>query len=465
LNAETETMSQPRFQAAARRPRAAGFSLIEVMVALTLGLLLSIGILSLFSNSSSMNRTQEGLARLQENGRYAVGRIMDDLRSGLSQPLSMEINSKKQIRTANGAIVPPLAADVYVANLQNFLPRWGGGTIVPNGWPANTPYPLSPRWFLQGHECAVGSATCTPTVPTWLPAVGTAAGSRVRGTDVLTTRNLSSPGWSLTRTGSAMACAGNVLNGVAVQPLLNEPATNFVANDIAMIWSGNAGLVFQVAVAGGAGSNQALVPINVLGGSVPCLAAGAQNAPTLYNLSRDLRTITYFVQLVADPNPDATTNRLIPTLMRWVEGAPLNTRAAEVVASGVERLDFMYGIEDRAGLLRFIGADTVLTSSSPTTCTNAPVQYESLAVVADQFEPGCLWRSVRNIEAHLQVNTINDQFTLSPADMAYRYSVNGTTVAYTTPAPPGATLPNGLAAGRMLRREFTVQVSLRNNLP
>ena len=57
-----------------------GFSLIELMVAMTLGLLLSIGIVTLFGATSKTNKVQDALARLQENGRYAMTRMTDDLR-------------------------------------------------------------------------------------------------------------------------------------------------------------------------------------------------------------------------------------------------------------------------------------------------------------------------------------------------------------------------------------------------
>src|SRR4051812_40813975 len=77
--------------------RARGFSLIELMVALTLGLLISLGLIALFQATSKTNRVQEGMAEMQENGRYAVTRVNYDLRlasrqvmnaSGYSSPAS-----------------------------------------------------------------------------------------------------------------------------------------------------------------------------------------------------------------------------------------------------------------------------------------------------------------------------------------------------------------------------------------
>ena len=63
-----------------------GFSLIELMVAMALGLVLSIGVVSLFGSTSMSNKVQNSLARLQENGRYAVARMESDLRMQIGHP-------------------------------------------------------------------------------------------------------------------------------------------------------------------------------------------------------------------------------------------------------------------------------------------------------------------------------------------------------------------------------------------
>lgn len=445
-----------------RLPRQQGFSLIELMIAITLGLLLMLGITTLFTNTNNTNRTQDALARMQENGRYAVTRLMDDIRSGVGQPLGVSVSSANQQISANGVIVPPLAAMVHVANLQTRLPRWiaADGTVAPTGWPANTPYPLSPRWFLQGHECNVGAATCTPAVPAELPAVGTGAGNRVQGGDVITVRYINSPGWSLAVGNTIQTCnAANDIVNVVVDQVVNRPATNFVTGDLAMVWGGGTAAIFQVTVTGAPGAQQVLTPVNLVGGTpVSCWPTVGVTPPTLYNFSRDLRSVTYFLQLLDDPNPDAIpANRVIPTLMRWngTDAQP------EVVASGVERLDFLYAVEGPDSRVNYLTANQVQANSSVAACTAPPRQYPSGTV-----EPGCLWRSVRTIEVHALLNTVNDVFSLLPSDEAFRYSMtNGTALAYTTPAIPTALLPNGLNRGRMMRREFTTQIALRNNLP
>ena len=49
-----------------------GFSLVELMIALTLGLLLSAGVISVYVNSKTTFEQDEEVARLQESGRFAL---------------------------------------------------------------------------------------------------------------------------------------------------------------------------------------------------------------------------------------------------------------------------------------------------------------------------------------------------------------------------------------------------------
>ena len=57
-----------------------GFSLIELMVALTLGLLLTAGLVQLFTSTKITFNTNDALARVQENGRFALETLKRQLR-------------------------------------------------------------------------------------------------------------------------------------------------------------------------------------------------------------------------------------------------------------------------------------------------------------------------------------------------------------------------------------------------
>ena len=54
-----------------RRPAQRGLTLIELMVAMVLGLLVAAGIVTVFVSTSTSNKAQNQLARLQEEGRFA----------------------------------------------------------------------------------------------------------------------------------------------------------------------------------------------------------------------------------------------------------------------------------------------------------------------------------------------------------------------------------------------------------
>ncbi len=57
-----------------------GFTVVEIMVAMVISLILLAGVIQLFVGSKVTYRAQEGLARMQENGRFAVDYLARDLR-------------------------------------------------------------------------------------------------------------------------------------------------------------------------------------------------------------------------------------------------------------------------------------------------------------------------------------------------------------------------------------------------
>ncbi len=58
-----------------------GFSLVELMVGMVLGLFLALGIGQVFVSNNNTFRTQEGMAKIQEGGRFAMQRISTAVRS------------------------------------------------------------------------------------------------------------------------------------------------------------------------------------------------------------------------------------------------------------------------------------------------------------------------------------------------------------------------------------------------
>ena len=62
----------------ARRQR--GLSLVEIMVALAVGVILLAGVIQIYASTKSTYRLQDNLARMQENGRFALNFLTRDVR-------------------------------------------------------------------------------------------------------------------------------------------------------------------------------------------------------------------------------------------------------------------------------------------------------------------------------------------------------------------------------------------------
>lgn len=59
---------------------ARGFGLIEIMVALVLGLIVSVGIVQIFIASKGTYQSQNAAARMQEDARFALSKLMQEIR-------------------------------------------------------------------------------------------------------------------------------------------------------------------------------------------------------------------------------------------------------------------------------------------------------------------------------------------------------------------------------------------------
>ncbi len=86
--------------------RCRGFTLVELMIAMLLGLILMAGIISIFLSSKQTYAAVHVLARLQENGRYGIDIISSDLRRAgyLSGNASVDtIGGTEGVSTTDGS--------------------------------------------------------------------------------------------------------------------------------------------------------------------------------------------------------------------------------------------------------------------------------------------------------------------------------------------------------------------------
>ncbi|MBL8296851.1 MAG: prepilin-type N-terminal cleavage/methylation domain-containing protein [Rhodanobacteraceae bacterium] len=441
-----------------QRNRQSGLSLIELMVAMILGLLVSAGIVALFMATNRSSSTQNALGRVQENGRFATGRIEADLRmAGALFRQSSVAERENWAAGSQGAMLPRTAIMIHASGV--ILRGLGAETGRLGSWSTTEPYPVSAAYFVRGYECSSG--TCSPAVPTGangVPAVGTAAGNRVRGTDVLTMSYMRGVGWKyeLSAAGPGTPTGNNARLTIEPGSAGAGVTSNFVSGDLVLVsdCSGTPS-VFRANVAG-----NVLTPTGLFAGFETSFRPGAGNGTCdarLFNFSRDFVTVSYWLQLAADPNP-AAAGRRISTLMRWENGV------AQEIAQGVERLDFLYGVTHATnGGMAYFDAGQILANSNAANCSPPAGAfsrtYSRLGPNSAWREPACLWRSLRSIEVHALFNTVDDMGAMAAQDMAYWYAPDNTS----EPVIPSGTMPvTGLTVGRMMRREFMTLVSIRN---
>lgn len=296
-----------------------GLTLVEIMVAMTLGVFITAGILQLFISSRQTYRSQEALSRLQENGRFAIDFMARDIRmagfrgcaSGSSNDNAMNI-------------------DLNVATPSNYLYLF--------------------RTFIQGFEATSETE--------WTPAIG-AVNNPVAKSDVLTVRRANDRGFAvvsvdnatksmvLDSTVSASDATMTSTNASLTASTANLTAVDFVNGKCALAIIANCTTadVFQISTVAGATLNYVASvcpsPDNKATGLAGGYIAGAQVYP--------INTISYYVR-------NNTAGQ--PSLYRRV-----GTNNSEELVEGVERMEILYGVdtEPNGTANYFVTADTIDT--------------------------------------------------------------------------------------------------------
>lgn len=450
-----------------------GFSLIELMIAMVLGLLVAAGIVSIFTSTSSSNRVQTQLARLQEQGRYAITRLTSDISAANGQYCS-NTGGNAHLGTGGVYVDGLRAPTVYAAGnslmlaMSDLTTPWGGASGS-NNYPAQpaAPYSLPSFLSMRGYDCKA-SAACTPIDPstvaaTGVPAGGLTVGSRVVGSSILTMRYINpAAGWAIYPAGSALGStlltspADGSLTQINLKAASGEPPiTNISNTDLMLLANCSTSQIFAVS-----GQGTGTLTPKAIGASTGdnfAAISGQQGmaAPMLFDLNTDYQTVTYFLQVVANNDANNTTTG---ALMRRVNGA---AKPDELVR-GIERLDFKYGVQYPDGTTRFLDAATVDASTSTTPGCTSQVPFP-----ADPTDLGCLWRAVKSIEVDLLMDGQVPLYTLTTDEMQYTYQSDTAIPTLAAPSASGRNvtpLQQGFV-DPLLRREFTALISLRNFNP
>ena len=427
--------------------RMAGLSLIELMIALVMGLLVSAGIITVFTSTSSGNKMQQQLVVLQEEGRFAINSLREDL-----------VNANAGYCSNTGGTAGATGSGLYLDGLRTPTIYAKAAIAFPDNTLATMPaatgaYSLPSSLYTRGYDCTM--AACTPVDPHTsvpaIPAMGTTVGSRVLGTDVLTIRYLKpGSGWAIVpasaASGSYITPSGpGVPATITLRPLPGEPLASTFTGPQAMLADCSNGQVFSVTGGGGVltvplASNYAQ-PLDISQGS----------APRVFDFNSDYQTVTYYL-VVADAGNGLTTGELV----RRINGA-----AGQSLVRGIERMDFRYGVIGADGGTRFLTAAQVDSADG-----GAIACPPDVVLPGGMPAAGCLWRAVQSIEVNILMDGQVPLYTLGATETRYVYTPDGDTAPtapnaatrLATPAAQGFPVP-------LLRREFTALVALRNYNP
>jgi type IV pilus assembly protein PilW len=276
-----------------------GFSLVELMVAITLALLLTGAVISVFVGSRSAYESTAGVGEMSDSGRLALNLIGESVRSAGN----LACNSAMSATSQNVAPAP-----------GSFLNNFGQGVV---GFEANGTSP--PAALAQPAVPAAGAANnWTPNLDGTITAAAPGPiGVPDKGSDVLVIR-LSVPRVSPVYTTADVAPLANI---VTVTP---APGS-ITATQYAAVADCTKSVIFQVAAVGlGAPSTVTLnAPLPV------GFSAGALVAP--------LTTIVYYIGTGSDG--DSSLFRI-----EQVNGPGFAAPPEELVPD-VENMQVLYGID------------------------------------------------------------------------------------------------------------------------
>ncbi|WP_333876974.1 PilW family protein [Methylobacter sp.] len=266
------------------KPYQSGMTLIEIMIALLIGAFLLGGVLQIFTGSKQTNRMQENLSRLQENGRFAMEFLSNNIR------MAGFIGCSSQAIPTNTLLTP--TDHLYAFNRA-----------------------------IDGFESTSSSA--------WSPDITTAQITLpLGGSDVITIRRAADQSFTVTTqalnssdlTLDATATTANLANAGFLNSSNANSCSMAVVSDCSDV------AVFQVSAISGN------VLSHTTGGSCPPGNSTADLLKTYVNGQvYPINTIRYYIR--TNPNNQ-------PSLYRRVD---LND--AEELVEGIEKMQILYGVD------------------------------------------------------------------------------------------------------------------------
>lgn len=313
----------PRTPRVTSRARVRGLSLIELMVALAISAILTLGLVQIFSAQRATFNANQGLARVQENSRFAMDFLRHDMRMGSHMGCLGDLGYQNQFFNHLAAGRPNSAPYAYRFDLP--VQVYDAASTSPGDT------------FTLEEEREVGAAgDWSPALPVELGITGTA----LEGSDVLVVRFLSADyTWlfgdainASTNTLTVHPLGGGLLANGGIYAL-----TNCSQLSLFQVTGHSASGTITAATGGGDNQHQwGKTALNARG-QPSSATTGAED----YGRSMLFRyqLAAYYVAEGADGRPALFRRELDPA-------APNRIGAAQEVVPGVESLQIVLGVNN-----------------------------------------------------------------------------------------------------------------------
>lgn len=371
-----QNMSRPSTRMISRQG-VLGYSIVELMVALTIGLIILTGVAAIFGGSRSTNQTNEGLARLQENARFAMDYMNREIRmAGYFGCLKDATKVYNNISSAGGF------PNDFTKPIQGFEAN-GTGQGATYTITASNPNPVG-----------VAITTWTPSIPTG--ATNGLDNKIVPGADVIIIRR---------------AAENDTVR--LVPPYNNsaqiflDPNTAFNDGDTLIVTDCSKASVFIATNRNASGSNVAHAAGNTCSAwgniSTP---AGCPPDPQQYRDGSELtKTVTtaFYIGRGTSGSPALFMTTTNGTNFRYLE-----------LAEGVENMQIQYGVD--------------------TTAPPAPLAFANRYMTADAVDaltianPLTGWPRVMSVRINLLMRTTNISGQSDQVTNTATYVLGGTTI-------------------------------------
>lgn len=345
------------------RYRMAGLSLVEMMIALVIGLVLTLGVIQVFSASQAASRLSEGASRVQENARFALDFLSRDIR---------------------------MAGHMGCINDQAHVVKGQGDPLSHLGAGAGSGSPLDFAVAIQGYEAPGTAPADTLTLgeawqaPDSLPAgIAGLSPSPAGGSDILVLRFLSAEGVPV----EAISVSGS------------DSELTLNADGVGRLSQGGVAVpdLFGIADCGHADIFSGGVSGTLL--TAPGVDLSRYTAqPTGQTLVYRAESLVYYVAASADTG--------LPGLRRARADANGDYISNEEVVEGIESLQLMFGLDNTAEISRATPPAGNITSlqvaSGVTTATDAGGAAQWLRV--GQVKVGLLASSPQRASSDVPIN-------------------------------------------------------------